>query len=1161
METDDFKTLFRSTTVGEQWTGLVGSSASAAIAFGVDDLSDPVLIVCHDEDAANTLKRDLKYFLSLNEGPQVSLFDFPARKTVRKFSQLEDVYVLGCRLGALYHLQQRTSQLVIVSTIEAVSQITLPRASMNHRMGLLEVGETYDRDQLIQELISAGYDQENTVIEPSSFAIRGSILDMYSPNYRRPLRIEFFDDQIESMRFFDPASQRSGEDIKEYIWIPSREVFLEPSLLSQLERRLKELCDHRNIPPRVRLEFLESLKEQRFTSARELLMPLFFEKTETIIDYLPANTKVIMVDPFSIRREIHELLDQFEKIETDQNRNQVLACPPSMHTISLKDVLSKLESLRYLEISDVLADDTKPSVKKFPIFTNQNLRQSVKFIKKGDNPLKAFQQALFDWRDQGLRCVIVAQSESGFTRLEGLLKPYLPDLLAKRQINFNDIFNNQNGVTLTLGSLGQGFVFPEGKIAIVTEADLFGERRIASKKGGEVASSIDLRELSPGDYIVHLDHGIGLYKGLERIKIGQNEGDFLLIEYADKDKLFLPVYRLNRVHKYVGGSATKVALDRLGNPQSWDKARERTKKAVQEMADELLALYAARQVATKKPYSLPDHGYLAFEEEFPYEETRDQLRTLEEVHHDLESDKPMDRLVCGDVGFGKTEIALRAAFRTAMEGMQVAVLVPTTILAQQHYQTFKERMKNHPISVDFMSRFKDSKALKRVGQQLREGKLDIVVGTHRLLSKDVQFKNLGLLVLDEEHRFGVKHKERIKQFRNQVNVMTLTATPIPRTLQLSMTGVRDLSVINTPPMDRKSVETVISVFDDEAVQLIIRKEISRGGQVFFVHNRVESIEAMATHLRKLVPEASVGVGHAQMDEKRLENTMFKFLTREFDVLVSTTIIESGLDISNANTMMINRADCFGLAQLYQLRGRVGRSDRHAYCYLLIPGENIIGKDALNRLKALKRFSELGSGLKIALHDLEMRGAGNLLGAQQSGHISEVGFELYSQLLDREIRMRKGEKVVDEIEPEIQTHTPAFLPEAYVPDSQERLLLYRRLSATKTFEDLDVLKQELRDRFGALPSPTENLIEVIELKILARNLGISSLKLAGDVPLIEFTDHAKVNIDKLLKMVKKDKRMKLRPDNRLSIEIPSNYNMIEETRKILSEISEPSNHRS
>ena len=632
-----------------------------------------------------------------------------------------------------------------------------------------------------------------------------------------------------------------------------------------------------------------------------------------------------------------------------------------------------------------------------------------------------------------------------------------------------------------------------------------------------------------------MDYGVGFYRGLKHLRIGGVSNDYLLLEYQDGDKLYVPVDRLNLIQHYVGGDGRRPKLDKLGST-SWERAKKRVKAAVSEMVKEILDLHAARQAFKGHRFPSLDQFYKEFEATFEYEETPDQAKAIDEVMRDMGDPKPMDRLICGDVGYGKTEIAIRAAYRSVMDGKQVAMLVPTTVLAQQHYQTFRDRFKNYPVALDMLSRFKSPRGQKEILQQLKEGKVDIVIGTHRLLQKDVAFRDLGLVVIDEEHRFGVSHKERLKQMRKLVDVITLTATPIPRTLQMAVTGIRDLSLIQTPPENRLSIQTFVVRYDDEVIRTAIGREFQRGGQVFFVHHRVQNIYAMANHLKRLFPEASLGVAHGQMKERELEKVMLQFVRKEIKLLVCTSIIESGLDIPAANTILINHAEQFGLADLYQLRGRVGRGSHQAYAYLLLPRDLTLPRDAMRRLRAIQELSELGSGFKLAIQDLEIRGAGNLLGPSQSGHIAAVGFELYTQLMERAVREMKGEEVVEEITPEIHFHLPAFIPESYVEDPAERLSLYRRLSLCRSNEGVDSMREELEDRFGKIPIEVNHLLEVIKVKILLMQLSIKKFEEAPSQIVLTFDETTRVSPQKVIAFVHKGEgRYRLTPDSRLIVE--------------------------
>ena len=696
-------------------------------------------------------------------------------------------------------------------------------------------------------------------------------------------------------------------------------------------------------------------------------------------------------------------------------------------------------------------------------------------------------------------------------------------------------------VEITVGEVSGGFrLWSEGLI-VLTEDEALGfrpDRRRRHKETPPPQHLTSLADLQEGDFIVHLDHGIGLYRGLVKLTVGEEVNDFLDLEYQGGDRLYLPVDRLHLVQKYLGVEGVSPHVERLGG-KSWDRTKNKVKKAVEKIARELVELYAQRRVLPGHHFSPPDAVFQEFEATFEYEETPDQLQAIQEVLADMTADKPMDRLICGDVGYGKTEVALRAAFKAAMDGKQVALLVPTTVLAEQHYDTFRRRLAPYPLEVRVLSRFKKPAEQKRILADLVQGKVDIIIGTHRLLQKDVSFRDLGLALIDEEQRFGVKQKERLKEWRRTVDVLTLTATPIPRTLQLSLTGLRELSLINTPPENRQAIRTYLCRPEKAVIQAAIRRELARRGQVFFVHNRVQNLATWARNLQALVPDARVAMAHGQMPERELEQVMVRFWHGEVDVLVCTAIIEAGLDIPAANTIIINRAHAMGLAQLYQLRGRVGRSQMQAYAYLLVPDEAALSSEAQKRLKALMEFTELGSGFKIALHDLQIRGAGNLLGQAQSGHLAEVGYELYLQLLEQAIREFKGEELEDLTpDPEIRVPVAAYLPEDYVPDIQQRLALYRRLSGRLTPEMVDEMEEELLDRFGPLPGEGRNLLEVVRIKHRLRRLGIKRLALQDSFALLQFSAPERLNLKKLIEALKRrPESLRLTPDQNLRIRLP------------------------
>jgi transcription-repair coupling factor (superfamily II helicase) len=763
-------------------------------------------------------------------------------------------------------------------------------------------------------------------------------------------------------------------------------------------------------------------------------------------------------------------------------------------------------------------------------------------------------RTLREWLDTGQRVAIACHQQPQAERLKDLLAPYkIPCFIS--EAGFRDAIipppqpspagagsftpppsggRPGGGLLILLGDLSRGFRLPHSRLVLIAEEELFGKRvrrrTVSEMRKKQLLAS--MAELKPGDYMVHIDHGIGLYRGLQHISVGSVGGDFLLLEYAGSDKLFLPVDRLGLVQRYVGPEGSHPALDKLGGV-SWEKSKGKARKNIEELAGELLEIYARRQLSEGFSFSPPDEMYREFEASFAWEETPDQLSAIQDVLADMQHSKPMDRLICGDVGYGKTEVALRGAFKSALDGKQVGILVPTTILAQQHYETFHERLKDYPVTVEVLSRFRTPKEQKAILERLKKGDIDIIIGTHRLLQKDVAFKDLGLMIIDEEQRFGVKDKERLKSFRAVVDVMTLTATPIPRTLYMSMMGIRDLSIIDTPPVDRLAVKTVVSRFSEELIREAVLRELRRGGQVFFVHNRVQTIGKRAELLAALVPEAKIAVGHGQMGEHELEKVMLGFMHGETNLLLCTTIIESGLDIPNANTLIVDHADKFGLSQLYQLRGRVGRSTQRGYAYLLIPGEAAISSDARERLRVLQEISELGAGFRIATHDMEIRGAGDMLGNRQSGTVTEIGFELYNQMLEETIARMRGEENIEMVEPEINLKVPAFLPEAYVKDAGQRLVIYKKLTQAENEDDVLDVQNEVIDRFGKYPLATSYLFEIMKLRVMLKKLVVRQIDFDGRAVIIAFHPRTPAPPDTIIGMMRSEpKKYQFTPDYKL-----------------------------
>lgn len=1135
------------------WTGLLGSVSTLECLRWARKQPQTTLIVCPSDSLAAEVFQDSIFFHKFL-GMSAKLLFYPARETDFVPSQYLLENILDQRLSTLYHCHEK-APLIIVTSFRALAQKTISKeVFLKHTHGIL-LHDELNREKLLQHFSNAGYERESSCRSQGTYSVRGDIIDFFSPNHPHPIRLEFFGDQVERISYFHAETQTSiAESNLEYVdWIPSNEILLSSIDRQHVLKKIKHVADEANLPPYVRAPVEEALREGIFTPVMEHLLPLFLEKEESLIHHLPADANWVLFDPLSLKTEIQNIEFEFQKT----SKNDKLQSPLKDFLLPLETIESTIRKKTKLYVSEVdfRSQETIEHQDFTGIELHQELQSDLIQHKKTERPFLPLSQKIEGLTEKTQTIHIVVSNDQNAQRIKKILQPYLPMFTFQK----TDVLQEKNGnpfqVWILEGDLHHGFSSKSHGIAILTEAEIFGEQKFKQAESITQENILEsLNQLQVGDPVVHIDHGVGVYQGLQRMKINNIEHDFLIIQYLDQDKLFLPVYRLNRIHKYISADGKKPKIDRLGS-QSWEQAKKKAQKVIEEMAQELIELYAKRKIAKGYSYAKPDESYTSFETEFPFEETRDQLKSIEEIFSDLESEKPMDRLVCGDVGFGKTEVALRAAYRVATEGKQVAVLVPTTILCQQHYQTFKKRFANFPVEIDFLSRFKAKKDADGTVQRIKAGHTDIVIGTHRMLSKDVEFSNLGLLILDEEHRFGVKHKEHIKKFRNKIDVLTLTATPIPRTLQLSMTGIRDLSVINTPPLERKAVHTILCNFDDDAIRNAVMKEISRNGQIFFLHNRVESIYTMKTYLGKILPRVRIQVAHGQMNQQELEKNMLGFLNHDFDMLLCTTIIESGLDIPNANTLIVNRADTFGLSQLYQIRGRVGRSHKEAYAYFMVPDRDRMSRDAIKRLKVLKQFTDLGSGLKISLHDMEIRGAGNLLGSKQSGQISSVGFELYSQLLERQIRKLKGEKIKEDIEPEIQVNIAAFIPDDYIDEQTERLRFYKRFSACKDEAELLVIKNELLDRFGPLPSTVDNLLEVVELKMVARECGVTSLKISGFSPVIEFSDQAPINVDRLLAMAKKDKSVRLTPDHKLMLHFDSDLDPMEESKKILRQLQD------
>jgi transcription-repair coupling factor (superfamily II helicase) len=1009
------------------------------------------------------------------------------------------------RLESLTGLLTSSAAPVVVASARALMQKTLPVRELRAGLRPVRQGQPFDLNRLLASWVGLGYTAAALVETPGEFSRRGGIVDIWPPNLRRPLRIELFGDEIDSLRTFDPSTQRTLARI-EQAWIgPASEAL--PRLGVAADGRLGGL-DLSQCHPPARNEYESEIGQLRGGSGfrnLEWYVPYLYSQPASLLDYLPESGLLILDDAAELIAALSDLEGQAEQVARDLLAAGDIpsnAEAPYFGSVALRERLARpaLAKPRTLLLGNTALDgwavaDTTPVGELFqagPRFGGQ-LRNVItevdRITERGESAVVISRQAprLADlWKEAG-RAIAPA---------ENVVEP------------------PPSGLTLVQGVMEEGWLLRD-YLAFFTDAEVFGWGKPKPRRPQRtraVAPEVFFADVSPGDFVVHIEHGIGRFKGLVKMSLDGVDREYLQVDYAQGDRLFVPVHQADRLARYVGVGEANPDLHRLGT-SDWEQVKARARRAVAEIADELLELYASREIVQGHAFS-PDAAWQAeLEASFPYVETEDQLVAIEAVKHDMEQVRPMDRLICGDVGYGKTEVALRAAFKAIMDGKQVAILVPTTVLAQQHYTNFSRRLAAFPVSVAMLSRFQTPARQDRIIEGLAQGSVDLVIGTHRLLSKDVAFKDLGLLIVDEEQRFGVTHKERIKQMRTEVDVLTLTATPIPRTLHMSLTGVRDLSTIETPPEERLPIKTFVGEFDETLVRQAVLRELDRNGQIFFVHNRVQGIEQVAARLAKIVPEARIGVAHGQMPEKELSAIMLAFAEGEYDLLVSTSIIESGLDIPNANTIIINRADHFGLAQLYQLRGRVGRSAVRAYAYLLVDKYKTLTEEARRRLEAIQEASELGAGFRIAMHDLEIRGAGELLGPRQHGHIAAVGFDLYTRLLAQAVQeardrlpqsdaggagqpdaMGRHNILEDPLAPTVtlDLNLPARIPETYAPEAALRLQLYRRLAGLTGADAVDEMRQELADRFGPVPEQVDNLLYVVGVKVLAINAGVESI---------------------------------------------------------------------
>jgi len=1110
---------------------LGGASRAYFISALAQDMPDSTfLIATRTQEEAERLVQDLVAFgagrdarATVQDQGEDAVVLFPQWQTFLRGGASPPREILADRMLSLERLTHGRRSIVVTCTRALMHKILPPEAFREATLHFAKGEEIRSLDSTVEKLTHSGYQRVDMVEMKGDFALRGGILDVYPLSYDMPVRIELFGDEIDSIRQFDPISQRSTTHLEEEIWVvPMSEIILTPEIMDRWRERTQKIAvEYKSPKLSNEIAYLTArLEEYGSFDGIEGYLPLLYPHLATLWDYLPRDAVIVLDELHWMQMEAGKLLDQassFFERERDMDR---LVVPPSEMFTSFDDILHACRERRTMYSSLGRQEGLVNTTGRDACATEQPFRFGMRSLVglRGNFPM--FLRQIESWSSKGYSVNIMSDNDKQAERMR--------DMLMEREIDH---------VVVRVGAISEGFVSDDLRLALISDDEMFGRyrrrrRRRKFKEGAPISSFVDLKV---GDYVVHVTHGIGKYGGIKQLKVEGSPQDFLMINYAGSDVLYVPTYQLSMVQKYIGGETERLRLDKLGGA-SWNRVKRRVKESVRKLAKELLELYAAREAGRGHVFSPDVPWQREFEAAFPYEETEDQLQAIEDAKMDMERAKPMDRLVCGDVGYGKTEVAMRAAFKAVMDGKQVAVLVPTTILAQQHFSTFTERFAEYPVKVEMLSRFRVPKQQKEILSGMQDGTVDIVIGTHRLLSDDVKFRDLGLLVIDEEQRFGVVHKEKLKQMRKLVDVLTLSATPIPRTLHMSLIGARDLSVINTPPENRLPIETYVMEYNADIIRDAILHEMDRGGQVFFVHNRVESIASISAGVQKIVPEARIAVAHGQMRERDLENVMLDFIDYEYDVLVCTTIIESGLDISNVNTIIINRADALGLAQLYQLRGRVGRDRYKAFGYLFYPTDRVITEDSQKRLRVIEEFTDLGSGFRIALRDLEIRGMGNILGPEQHGHMMAVGYDMYCKLLEEVVKELKGEEVEERVEPKINLAVAAYLPDDYVPDSSQKVALYKKIAQISNDEENADMIEELEDRYGKLPSPVHRLLAVAEIKRLAQKLGVSEIVSSDSAVKISFDmEQAAVKPQKVVEMVKNRRRTKLIPPAQLMIE--------------------------
>ena len=1159
-------------------SGITPAAKPAYLALLHRILNRPVLFLSAGVPDLEAMAATTAFYhgsLSGNAGERVAVF--PALEPGPYSGLSPHAEAVEQRTLALWKIHRRTLDILLCGPTALVTR--LPEVLSDFQQAPeLAPGREISLDELIGYLKRAGYVNEEPVTGVGAFSRRGGILDVYPPGSRNPARIEFFGDEIESLREFSVSSQRSVGHLKSVTPVPMREAFVDPESLQKWSRKASERWNPRDFPVFFETQVVQAgrgVHFQGFECLHGLTLPLQVPLLDFVGDFV-----VVRDEPDELEEGVRHWWDEVAGDREALSRRQWPSLNPEEVFLSLTEVGKKLERRPVIDLQQLGTAPGQQSDRSLSLPPAEGETASrpadsgsqaaaapapigidcqTAPVRKYHGDIASLARDLRQGMEAGVR-LLFAQSSSGRAeRLGEMLREYDLPVVFDFDAKDRQADGMHARIAVVVGHVLEGFRHHSSKICIFGDEDVFDEVEFLSHPAPSRSRSgifvSDFRELTPGDYVVHVDHGIGRYRGLKQIgRDGVNQ-EFMILEYFEEARLYVPLERLDLVQKHSSGDSAHPPLDKLGGV-SWKKAKARARKSIRDMAQELLKLYARRRIAPGYRFSSNGHWHQEFEAAFEFTETPDQREAIKDLYRDMELNNPMDRLLCGDVGFGKTEVAMRAAFKAAFDGKQCAVLAPTTILVYQHYLRFRQRFTAFPITIEMLSRFRSPKEQKAILERVATGKVDILIGTHRMLSKDIQFRDLGLLIVDEEQRFGVAHKERLRQLKQNVDTLAMTATPIPRTLHMSLMGIRDMSVIETPPRDRLSIQTSVLPFSRQVIQNALRHELERQGQAYFVHNKVETIDSFAALVREICPEARLLVAHGQMKEKALETTLLKFLRHEADVLVATTIIENGLDIPLVNTMIVNRADQFGLSQLYQLRGRVGRSSRRAYAYLLVPPRQTLSGIARQRLAALKEFSVLGSGFKVAALDLELRGAGNLLGGEQHGHINNIGFDLYCQLLERTIRELQGEEVLPEIQTRIDLKVSVKIPPDYIPEENQRLSIYKRISSLKLDSEMDALREELEDRYGPLPEEVERLLDYMRVRRLAEGILVESMERDRQGIAITFHHRTPIPPHKLVETVSSVPGLSVSPGGQLRLRSAgvSHGEVLSSVRALLGELA-------